>query len=145
MADWCPTQSHGRGMRQPLERRIPPRSRNEVIMSNSQQPEPDLPLGHTSPETAERDARDSEAVRRHPGHQSTRKRRYFLLMGVTLTLLLLAATVVRFISVPAAVGMAVVAMLIPPFAAMVGNAGSHIERRRTTSTPDQEVGGGARK
>lgn len=42
-------------------------------------------------------------------------------MGTCLTLFVLAWAVIRFVSVPAAVGMSVVAMVIPPFAAIVAN------------------------
>ena len=52
-----------------------------------------------------------------------RQRRYFLLMGVCLTLLVLAWTWVRFWSVPLAVTMSAVAAVIPPIAAFVGNNG----------------------
>ena len=50
-----------------------------------------------------------------------RKRTYFVLMGICLTLIVLAWFVVRFISVPAAIAMSAVAMFIPPVAAMIGN------------------------
>ncbi|WP_030069829.1 DUF3099 domain-containing protein [Streptomyces natalensis] len=50
-----------------------------------------------------------------------RHRRYFVLMGVCLVLFVLAWSVVRLWSVPAAVAMCVVAMVIPPVAAIVGN------------------------
>ena len=52
-----------------------------------------------------------------------RKKAYFLMMGVCLGLILLAWNVVRFFSVPLAVGMSVVAALIPPAAAIVANWG----------------------
>jgi hypothetical protein len=50
-----------------------------------------------------------------------RKRLYFLLMGTCLTLISLAWFVVRFFSTPAAIAMSLIAMVIPPIAAMVGN------------------------
>ncbi|MFD7225104.1 DUF3099 domain-containing protein [Streptomyces sp. NPDC059892] len=50
-----------------------------------------------------------------------RRRRYFLLMGGCLVLFVSAWTFVRAWSVPAAVGLCLVAMLIPPMAAIVGN------------------------
>jgi hypothetical protein len=53
-----------------------------------------------------------------------RKRAYFLLMGTCLVLIVLAWNVVRFWSVPVAVGMSVVAAVIPPVAVIVGNWGS---------------------
>jgi hypothetical protein len=49
------------------------------------------------------------------------RRWYFLLMGTCLLLIVLAWNVVRLWSVPAAVAMSVVACLIPPVAAIVGN------------------------
>jgi hypothetical protein len=52
-----------------------------------------------------------------------RQRRYFLLMGVCLTLIVLAWTWVRLWSVPLAVGMSAVAAVIPPIAAFVGSDG----------------------
>jgi hypothetical protein len=58
----------------------------------------------------------SEQVRR-------REVRYFILMGVCITLLALAWTWVRLWSVPLAVVMSAVAAVIPPIAAFVGNDG----------------------
>ncbi|WP_310962569.1 hypothetical protein [Nocardioides terrisoli] len=49
------------------------------------------------------------------------RRWYFVLMGVCILLIVLAWNVVRLWSVPAAVAMSVVAALIPPVAAIVGN------------------------
>lgn len=46
---------------------------------------------------------------------------YAIMMGTCLTLFVLAWAVVRHFSVPAAIGMAVTAMIIPPFAAVVAN------------------------
>jgi hypothetical protein len=43
------------------------------------------------------------------------------MMGTCLTLFVLAWSVVRFFSPPAAIAMSVVAMVIPPFAAIVAN------------------------
>jgi hypothetical protein len=51
------------------------------------------------------------------------RRSYFVLMGVCLTLYVLAGFVVRFYSTAAAVAMAAVATFIPPIAAIVANAG----------------------
>jgi hypothetical protein len=51
-----------------------------------------------------------------------RRRCYFLLMGGCVFLFVSAWAVVRLWSVPAAVGMCFVAMVIPPLAAMLGNA-----------------------
>jgi Protein of unknown function (DUF3099) len=53
----------------------------------------------------------------------TRKRAYFIMMGVCLVLIVLAWTVIYRYSTVAAVIMSVVALVIPPFAAIVGNAG----------------------
>jgi hypothetical protein len=54
-----------------------------------------------------------------------RKHAYFWLMGTCIVLILLAWNVVRFWSVTAAVVMSVVAAVIPPIAAIVGNRGSN--------------------
>ena len=53
----------------------------------------------------------------------TRKRAYFIMMGVCLVLIVLAWTLIYRYSTVAAVIMSVVALVIPPFAAIVGNAG----------------------
>jgi hypothetical protein len=53
----------------------------------------------------------------------TRKRAYFIMMGVCLVLIVLAWSVVYRYSIIAAVIMSAVALVIPPFAAIVGNAG----------------------
>ncbi|MFK0096565.1 DUF3099 domain-containing protein [Streptomyces sp. NPDC091040] len=50
-----------------------------------------------------------------------RRRAYFVLMGVCLVLFVSAWAFVRLWSMPAAIAMCVVAMVIPPVAAMVGN------------------------
>lgn len=60
----------------------------------------------------------------------TRKRAYFLLMGLCLTLFVLAWTVVRTISTTWAVIMSAVALLIPPIAVIVANAGDEQRPRR---------------
>lgn len=52
----------------------------------------------------------------------TRKRAYFIMMGVCLVLIVLAWMVIYRYSIIAAVIMSVVALVIPPFAAIVGNA-----------------------
>jgi hypothetical protein len=59
-----------------------------------------------------------------------RKRAYFLLMGLCLTLFVLAWTVVRTISTTWAVIMSAVALLIPPIAVIVANAGDEQRPRR---------------
>ena len=48
---------------------------------------------------------------------------YFWLMGTCVALIVLAWNVVRFWSIPVAVGMSVVAALIPPVAAMLAGRG----------------------
>jgi DUF3099 family protein len=53
--------------------------------------------------------------------QGRRRKRYFVMMGVCLTLFLLAGTVFYRFSFPVAAGMTVVAMAIPPFAVIVAN------------------------
>ncbi|MBZ4020388.1 DUF3099 domain-containing protein [Streptomyces purpurogeneiscleroticus] len=65
----------------------------------------------------------SAAARSYRGDMSVqrRHRRYYAMMAVCLTLFVLAWGVVRLWSVPAAVAMCVVAMIIPPFAAIVAN------------------------
>jgi hypothetical protein len=60
----------------------------------------------------------------------TRNRGYFLLMGVCLTLFILSWAVIRLYSVVAAVVISVVAMVIPPIAVMVANAGDESSRRQ---------------
>ena len=56
--------------------------------------------------------------------QAPRRRAYFWLMGTCLVLIVLAWNVVRFWSIPVAVGMSIVAAVIPPVAAIVGNWGA---------------------
>jgi hypothetical protein len=53
----------------------------------------------------------------------TRRRAYFLLIGTCIGLITLAWSVVRLLSVTAAVVMSVIAMVIPPIAAFLGNTG----------------------
>jgi Flp pilus assembly protein TadB len=55
--------------------------------------------------------------------QRRRQRAYLLMMGVCLTLIVLAWTLVRLWSTPLAVAMSFVAALIPPIAAFVANRG----------------------
>ncbi len=52
------------------------------------------------------------------------RRLYFWLMGTCIALILLAWNVVRFWSIPVAVGMSIVAALIPPVAVIIGNWGA---------------------
>jgi hypothetical protein len=65
-----------------------------------------------------------------------RRRLYFALMGTCLLLIGLAWLLVWRFSVAAAIGMSVAAMLIPPFAAVVGNAGFRGGRIRDAEHPD---------
>jgi hypothetical protein len=66
---------------------------------------------------------------------STRQRRYLLLMGTCLGLLLVSWVFVRLISVPAAVVLTLIAMVIPPLAALIGNV-SPFETRPNEDTTD---------
>jgi 4-amino-4-deoxy-L-arabinose transferase-like glycosyltransferase len=59
-----------------------------------------------------------------------RDRLYFILMGICLTCVIVAWTVVRQFSVAAAVAMSGVALFIPPVAAIIANAGDESSRRR---------------
>ena len=52
-----------------------------------------------------------------------RRRLYFAIMVPCLTLIVVAWTIVQFFSTTAAVAMSVVAMVLPPFAAIAANAG----------------------
>jgi hypothetical protein len=60
----------------------------------------------------------------------TRKRAYFVLMGSCVALVILAWWVVRLYSVTGAVIMSVVALVIPPVAIIVANAGDESSRRQ---------------
>jgi hypothetical protein len=60
---------------------------------------------------------------RAPVSEQTRARRYLVIMGTCLGLLVLAWGFVRLWSVPVAVGMSLVAMVLPPIAAVIANAG----------------------
>jgi uncharacterized membrane protein len=53
-----------------------------------------------------------------------RKVAYAIMMGTCVTLIVLAWFVVRLYSTPAAIVMSLIAMVIPPFAAIVGNRDS---------------------
>lgn len=59
-----------------------------------------------------------------------RDRAYFILMGLCIVTVILAWTVVGRFSVTAAVLMSVVAMVIPPVAIIIVNAGDEGSRRR---------------
>ena len=68
------------------------------------------------------DAACQSGTRASTYHGGVDKHRlYFVLMGTCLTLIVLAWFVVRLFSVPLAMGMSVVAAVLPPLAAMVGN------------------------
>ena len=58
------------------------------------------------------------------------KRLYFVLMAICIGLFVLAWAVVDRYSVVAAVIISVVALVIPPFAAIIANVGSATDRRR---------------
>lgn len=53
----------------------------------------------------------------------TRRHAYFWMMGTCLALITLAWLVVRLFSVTAAIVMSVIALVIPPLAAIIGNTG----------------------
>ncbi len=61
-----------------------------------------------------------------PATPRTRHRRYLIMMGVCVTLLILAWTWIRLYSVTAAVVMSAAAAIIPPFAAILSNVDSPI-------------------
>ena len=60
---------------------------------------------------------------RPPLDEHTRARRYLIIMGTCLGLLVLAWGLVRLWSVPLAIGMSMVAMVLPPIAAVLANQG----------------------
>ena len=60
---------------------------------------------------------------RRPLGLATRRRTYLIMMGVCLLLIVLAWTLIRRYSVTAAVVMSAVALVVPPLAAIVANAG----------------------
>jgi hypothetical protein len=65
-------------------------------------------------------------VARHPAHPlrpATRKRLYFIMMGICLLLVVLAWTVIYHFSTTASVIMSVIALVIPPFAVIIANTG----------------------
>jgi hypothetical protein len=66
-----------------------------------------------------------------PGPQPSRgaKRAYFAMMGICIGLFVLAWAVVDRYSTIAAVVMSVVALVIPPFAAIIANRASAVDRR----------------
>ncbi|MFJ4920839.1 DUF3099 domain-containing protein [Streptomyces sp. NPDC088725] len=71
----------------------------------------------------------------------TRRRRgYFVLMGGCLVLFISAWAFVRIWSIPAAIGMCAVAMVIPPVAAIVGNARGRDDRWWDERSDDEQPG-----
>jgi Protein of unknown function (DUF3099) len=72
-----------------------------------------------------------EDPREQPGPPPSRrtKRVYFVLMGICLSLFVLAWAVVDRFSTVAAVVMSAVALVIPPFAAIIANRSSAVDRR----------------
>jgi predicted branched-subunit amino acid permease len=58
------------------------------------------------------------------------KRLYFVLMTICIGLFVLSWAVVQRYSVTAAVVISIVALVIPPFAAIIANAASATNRRR---------------
>jgi hypothetical protein len=58
-----------------------------------------------------------------PAGFGNRRRAYFVMMGICLVLIILSWTLIWRFSILAAVIMSVVALVIPPFAAIVANSG----------------------
>jgi hypothetical protein len=58
-----------------------------------------------------------------PLGQAARKRTYFIMMGTCLLLIVLAWTLIWRFSITAAVVMSLVALVVPPLAAIVANSG----------------------
>ncbi len=58
------------------------------------------------------------------------KRLYFVLMGICIGLFVISWAVVDRYSVTAAVILSIVALVIPPFAAIIANVNSAADRRR---------------
>jgi hypothetical protein len=54
---------------------------------------------------------------------ATRERAYLILMGICVLLIVLAWTLIRMYSITAAVAMSAVALVVPPLAAIIANAG----------------------
>lgn len=97
------------------------------------QPGPAVPPYRPLP--AERVGRSGE--RRQPS-AATRQRRYLLLMGTCLGLLLVSWVWVRLYSVTAAVVLTLIAMVIPPLAALIGNISPFESRRDSPKSPRDE-------
>jgi len=75
---------------------------------------------------------DAPDDRDMPGPEPPRqdKRIYFALMGTCLVLIILAWVLIYRYSVLAAIIMSAVALVIPPFAAIIANRASAVDRRR---------------
>lgn len=58
-----------------------------------------------------------------PAEQRRRRRLYFAVMIPCLTLIVVAWSIVQWFSRPVAIGMSLVAMVLPPVAAILANAG----------------------
>jgi hypothetical protein len=78
------------------------------------------------------DDSDNDDGRESAGPQPSRgdKRRYFILMSICIGLFVLSWAVVDRYSTAAAVIISIVALVIPPFAAIVANVASASDRRR---------------
>jgi len=76
-------------------------------------------------------AAGGEDPRQQPGPPPSRgtKRVYFVLMGICLGLFVLAWAVIDRYSTTAAVIMSAAALVIPPFAAIIANRSSAVDRR----------------
>jgi hypothetical protein len=79
------------------------------------QPGPDIPPYEAPRPVSRRPA--------HPLRPITRKRLYFIMMGICLLLVVLSWTVIYRFSTTAAVIMSLIALVIPPFAVIVANVG----------------------
>jgi hypothetical protein len=87
--------------------------------------------------------RDDPAPSPHaPATARVRRRRYLVMMGVCVTLLILAWGWIRLYSITAAVVMSAAASLIPPLAAVLANVDSPILRDDTPAPPDRDTPAG---
>lgn len=85
------------------------------------QPGPDIPP-YEAPRPVARHP-DRPVRPAHPLRPATRKRLYFIMMGICLLLVVLAWTAIYHFSTTAAVIMSVIALVIPPFAVIIANTG----------------------
>jgi hypothetical protein len=105
------------------------------------QPGRDVPPYHpVDAEPRRRPGDDPVTGRPRPVTPRTRQRRYLILMGICLFLITNAWVWVRLVSVPAAVVMSLVAAVIPPFAAIVANAGWSEQDRPPPEAPHDPRG-----